>query len=79
MKLKQVLGFDSLDDSTFERVLKMYLWILLLLTVICFAVSSCTSTWFIQKNNTGTSATNSTETSVDSTKINLTPNLQLPK
>lgn len=79
MKLKQVLGFDSLDDSTFDRVLKMYLWILLLLMVICFAVSSCTSTWFIQKNNTGTSATNSTETSVDSTKINLTPNLQLPK
>lgn len=79
MKLKQVLGFDSLDESTFDKVLKMYLWILLLLMVICFAVSSCTSTWFIQKNNTGTSATNSTETSVDSTKINLTPNLQLPK
>lgn len=79
MKLKQILGFDSLDDSTFDKVLKMYLWILLLLTVICFAVSSCTSTWFIQKNNTNSSATNSTETSVDSTKINLTPNLQLPK
>lgn len=79
MKIKQVLGFDSLDDSTFEKIMRMYLYILLLLMVICFAVSSCTSTWFIQKNNTGTSATNSTETSVDSTKINLTPNLQLPK
>lgn len=79
MKLKETLGFGSLDDSTFERLLRMYLCILLLLTVICFAVSSCTSTWFIQKNNTSTSATNSTETSVDSTKINLTPNLQLPK
>lgn len=79
MKLKQVLGFDSLDDSTFEKVLKMYLWILLLLMVICFAVSSCTSTWFIQKNNTGSSATNRTETSVDSTKIDVTPNFHLPK
>lgn len=79
MKLKQVLGLESLDDSTFEKIMEMYLYILLLLMVICFAFSSCTSTWFIQKNNTGTSATNSTETSVDSTKINLTPNLQLPK
>lgn len=79
MKLKQVLGFDSLDDSTFERLLRMYLYILLLLMVICFAVSSCTSTWFIQKNNTNSSATNRTETSVDSTKIDVTPNFHLPK
>lgn len=79
MKIKKVLGLDSLDDSTFDKVLKMYLWILLLLTVICFAVSSCTSTWFIQKNNTGSSATNRTETSVDSTKIDVTPNFHLPK
>ncbi len=79
MTIKQVLGFDSLDDSTFERLLRMYLYILLLLMVICFAVSSCTSTWFIQKNNTNSSATNRTETSVDSTKINVTPNFSLPK
>lgn len=79
MKLKETLGFDSLDDSTFDKIMRMYLYILLLLMVICFAVSSCTSTWFIQKNNTGTSATNSTETSVDSTKISLTPNTHLPK
>lgn len=79
MKLQNLLGLGSLDETTFEKVLKLYLWILLLLMVICFAVSSCTSTWFIQKNNTGTSATNSTETSVDSTKIQLTPNLSLPK
>ena len=79
MKLKQILGFDSLDDSTFEKIMRMYLWILLLLMVICFAVSSCTSTWFIQKNNSNSSATNRTETSVDSTKINVTPNFSLPK
>lgn len=79
MKLKETLGFESLDDSTFERLLRMYLYILLLLMVICFAISSCTSTWFIQKNNTNSSATNRTETSVDSTKINVTPNFSLPK
>lgn len=79
MKLKQVLGLDSLDESAFEKVMRLYLWVLLLLMVICFAVSSCTSNWFIQKNNTNSSATNRTETSVDSTKINVTPNLSLPK
>ena len=79
MNLKQFLGFDSLDDSTFDKIMRLYLWILLLLMVICFAVSSCTSTWFIQKNNTGSSATNRTETSVDSTKIDVKPNFHLPK
>lgn len=79
MKLQNLFGLGSLDEATFNKILRLYLWILLLLTVICFAVSSCTSTWFIQKNNTGSSATNRTETSVDSTKIDVTPNFHLPK
>lgn len=79
MKLKEKLGFSSLSDDAFQKACEVYFFVCLFLMVIAFAVSSCTSTWFIQKNNTSTSATNSTETSVDSTKINLTPNLQLPK
>lgn len=79
MSLKSFFGFSNMDDQTFDNVMKIYLVVLLFLMVVAFGLSSCTSTWFIQKNNSGTSASNSTETSVDSTKINLTPNLQLPK
>lgn len=79
MSLKSFFGFSNMDDRTFDNVVKIYLVVLLFLMVVGLALSSCTSTWFIQKNNSGTSASNSTETSVDSTKINLTPNLQLPK
>lgn len=79
MSLKSFFGFSNMDDQTFDNVVKIYLVVLLFLMVVGLALSSCTSTWFIQKNNSGTSASNSTETSVDSTKINLTPNLQLPK
>lgn len=77
-RLKERLGFSNLDDAEFDQYIRYYSFIVLLVLSLCLFFS-CTSTWFIQKNNTNSSATNSTETSVDSTKINLTPNLQLPK